>query len=231
MLLRWLGDLVSPPACAACDECLADGRRAFCRACAGSVERFAGDGPCVAFGLFGGALAVAIRKLKYENRPDLGRPLGGLLMRACRDAGRRADVVLPVPLHQRRLVARGYNQAALLAAHLAIEMDVRLDPHVLVRSAETRPQAELGRAERRTNVAGAFAVARPERIRGRAVALVDDVATTGATLEACSHTLSQAGARSVDCFVVAVTPDWSTDRPAPPDAREKRRGTVSSAAR
>jgi ComF family protein len=231
MLLRWVGDLLSPPACAACDERVSDGRRAFCQACAGTVERFASDGTCVAFGLFGGALAVAIRRLKYQHRPDLGRPLGSLLRRACREAGGRAEVVVPVPLHERRLVARGYNQAALLGAHLAIEMGVRVDPYVLLRCVDTPPQAELGRAARSTNLTEAFAVVRSDRIRGRTVALVDDVTTTGATLHACRRALLSAGARTVECFVVAVTPGWSTDRPVPADAREKTRGTILSVAR
>jgi ComF family protein len=189
--------------------------------CADSVERCADDRACVAFGLFGGALAVAIRKLKYQHRPDLGRPLGNLLRRACREAGRSAQVVVPVPLHERRLVLRGYNQAALLAAHLATEMGVRMEPHALVRRVDTPPQADLGRAERMTNLANAFAAARSDRIRGRAVALVDDVTTTGATLHACGRALLSAGARSVEWYVVAVTPGWSNDRPVPTDAREK----------
>jgi ComF family protein len=231
MMLRWLGDLLSPPACAACDGWLADGGRAFCRACAESVERWADDGSHVAFGLFGGALAVAIRKLKYQHRPDLGRPLGNLLRRACREAGRSAQVTVPVPLHERRLVVRGYNQAALLAAHLATEMGVRMEPHALLRCVDTPPQAELGRAERMANLANAFAVARPDRIRGRSVALVDDVTTTGATLRACVHALLSAGARSVECYVVAVTPDWSNDRPALMGAREKNEGSILSVAR
>jgi ComF family protein len=231
MLLRWIGDLLSPPSCAACDGRVDDGWRAFCHACADSVERCADDGPCIAFGLFGGALAVAIRRLKYQHRPDLGRPLGSLLRRACRDAGRTADVVLPVPLHARRLVARGYNQAALLGAHLAIELGARVDPNVLIRCADTPPQADLGRSERMANLAGAFSVVRPGRVQGRTIALVDDVTTTGATLDACRRALLSAGARRVECFVVAVTPDWSTDRPVPPGAREKTGGMISSVAR
>ena len=233
MIIRLLGDLLSPPTCAACDTRLFDGRHVFCRACSSSVERFSGGRACVAFGLFGGALAVAIRKLKYQNRPDLGRPLGSLLRRACRDSGRCADVVIPVPLHERRLVARGYNQAALLASHLAIEMAVPMMPHVLVRRLDTPSQAGLGRAERRTNLANAFAVAVRGRAKGRAIALVDDVTTTGATLNACSAVLLSAGARSVESFVVAVTPEWATDGPSRQldDTTEKRRGTISPVAR
>jgi len=230
MIIRWLGDLVSPPACAACDVRLPDGRRAFCRVCSGSIERFSGKGECVAFGLFGGALAVAIRKLKYRNRPDLGRPLGSLLRRACRDAGRRAEIVIPVPLHERRLVARGYNQAALLAGHLAIEMAAPMLPHALVRCVDTPSQAELGRAERMNNLAGAFVVARPGAVEGLAIALVDDVTTTGSTLDACARALFSAGARSVESFVVAVTPEWASDRPLAAPG-EKRRGTISPVAR
>jgi ComF family protein len=225
MVLRWLGDLFSPPACAACGEAVRTGRQAFCRACARSIERYAGDDACVAFGLFGGALAVAIRRLKYQQRPDLARPLGSLLRRACRDARSRAEVVVPVPLHESRLVERGYNQAALLGAHLAREMGARFDVHALIRHADTPPQAALSRVQRLANVADAFSVVRPERIRTRVVALVDDVTTTGATLDACRHALLGAGAKSVRCFVVAATPGPPAQLAVPADAEIEKEGS------
>lgn len=203
-MLRWLGDLVSPPACAACDERLAYARRVFCPACSNCVERLSSnDARVIAFGLYGGALASAIRRLKYHQRPDLARPLGSLLRHACRDAHERADVVIPVPLHKSRLAARGYNQAALLGRYLAIEMGARMHTMVLVRPVDTVSQAELGREERKANVADAFAVQRPDIVRGRTIALVDDVTTTGATLDACSRALLAARARQVRWFVLA----------------------------
>jgi ComF family protein len=160
----------------------------------------------IAFGYYGGALAQAIRRFKYEERPDLARPLGALLRRACRDAGLSVDAVLPVPLHSRRLVERGYNQSALLAAHVAAELGAPLLTTTLKRAIDTSPQAELSGDERPHNVKGAFVVDSENWIEGRMVILVDDVSTTGATLAAARAPLLRAGARHVFTVVLARTP-------------------------
>jgi ComF family protein len=228
VLIDLIGDLLSPPRCASCDSLVAR-RLAFCAACAASVERsgtlnsagrereravFADGAPrdddvdratAIAFGYYGGALAQAIRRFKYEDRPDLARPLGQLLRGACRDAAVRADAVLPVPLHARRLVTRGYNQAALLAAHVAAEIDAPLLTSTLVRAVDTASQVEQSSGGRQSNVEGAFAVTNAAWVEGRTLALVDDVTTTGATLAACRRTLLSAGARRVIHVVVART--------------------------
>lgn len=172
----------------------------------------------LAFGYYGGALGQAIRRLKYEDRPDLARPLGELLRGACRTARIRADVVVPVPLHPRRLVLRGYNQCSLLAARVATEIDAPLVTSALARAVDTQPQAALARAGRRTNVAAVFTVPVPQAIRGGVVALVDDVSTTGSTLDACGCALLSAGARRVVRIVVARTPPSALGIPLRLDA-------------
>lgn len=117
----------------------------------------------------------------------------------------RVDVVIPVPLHPARLAARGYNQAALLGAAVAGELAVPLVARALSRTRATPPQARLDRAARLGNVAGAFRVRMPARVRGRRVLLIDDVSTTGATLAACAAALREAGAAEVTALVVART--------------------------
>jgi ComF family protein len=201
-LVVWLGDALAPPSCAACDGRL-NRRSVFCSTCAGAVVP-AGPSSVVAFALFGGPVATALRRLKYDDRPDLAGPLGDLLRRAARDAGLCADVVVPVPLHPARLAERGYNQSALLGAAVARELDAPLEARALVRTRPTAQQARLDQASRRENVAGAFTVrAGGAAIRGRRVVLVDDVATTGATLEACRTALLEGGAASVTALCVA----------------------------
>jgi ComF family protein len=201
-LVTWLGDALAPPACAACDAGL-NRRSVLCATCADAVVA-AGPSGVVAFALYGGPIAVALRRLKYDDRPDLAGPLGHLLRRAARGAGLRADVVVPVPLHPARLAERGYNQAALLAAAAARELDAPLEARALVRTRHTSQQARLDRAGRLQNVAGAFAARRGGAgVRGKRVVLVDDVATTGATLEACRAALLDAGAVSVTALCVA----------------------------
>jgi ComF family protein len=110
----------------------------------------------------------------------------------------RCDVVVPVPLHPLRQLSRGFNQAAELARFLRLPIATALR-----RTRNTGSQADLPAASRHANVRGAFAVTRRDDIRGRCVVLVDDVSTTGATLEACARTLLEAGAQEVRAIIAA----------------------------
>ena len=218
-MMGWLADILSPPRCAACAFALPRHGRVFCAGCAATVERIGADAfgarlvasgspreeECVAFASYGGALGTAIRRFKYDGAAYLARPLGALLRAACRAAKLGADVVVPVPLHPHRLVARGYNQSVLLAREVAAELDARLAARALARVIDTAAQAELARAARHTNVRGAFRVRSARSIEGLSIALVDDVMTTGATLSACARPLLEAGARSVTRVVLART--------------------------
>jgi ComF family protein len=205
VILDWLGDLLSPPRCAACSAALAVGRGVFCVPCAASVETCEGATDPIAFAEYGGAVARAVQRFKYEDSPELARPLGALLCRACRSCALRADAIVPVPLHARRLARRGYNQSALLGRHVARLLGAPLVTGALVRAVDTVPQVELAREARRANVEGAFRVTHAALVHGRTIALVDDVSTTGATLRACRLALVAAGASRVTSVVLART--------------------------
>jgi ComF family protein len=205
VLLDWLGDLLSPPRCAACASALGDGRDAFCVPCAASIEECDTATDPIAFAEYGGGLARAVQRFKYEDRPDLARPLGALVRRACQRRHFAADFVVPVPLHARRLAVRGYNQSALLGHHVARSIGARLVTGALARIVDTVPQVDLPREARRSNVEGAFRVSRAALVEGRTIALVDDVSTTGATLHACRKALIDAGANRVTSVVLART--------------------------
>lgn len=145
-------------------------------------------------GPYEGRLREIIHLFKYDRRPTLAGPLARLMRRQGGDLLADADCVVPVPLHFRRRRSRGFNQATELAR--------RLGPPVLDalrRTSATLPQMELPAARRHQNVRGAFAVAPRTRadLRGARVVLVDDVATTGATLEACGRVLRGCGVREV----------------------------------
>jgi ComF family protein len=200
-----LASVVARSRCAACDARVAH-LAAFCDACASTAERACeSEEPSFAAFTYGGAVARAIARLKYDGRPDLARPLGDVLWRALEPRARqvRDAIVVPVPLHVSRLAERGFNQSALIARRLARHLGAPLLPLALARVRETPPQATLNREARIANVADAFRARQPERVERRVVLLVDDVRTTGATMEACTRVLMAAGAASVACAVVA----------------------------
>ena len=159
-------------------------------------------------GLFSGSLRLAIHAFKYERVFGLARPLAGFMAErlALPFYPPEADLILPVPLHRRRLRQRGFNQALLLARALYAPWRSRLHPDLLRRIRWTEPQINLTGDDRRRNVRRAFAVPRPEKVEGRRVLLVDDVFTTGATVNECARVLKRAGAESVHVLTLARVP-------------------------
>jgi len=172
-------------------------------------------GPCITHGrpfaaaraasLFGGPVEEMIHRFKYGRKVHLCRPLG--LMAAVRLADFTAehapDLLMPVPLHRKRLRERGFNQALLIARILAREWDLPLAMAGLVRARWTIPQVRLSAAERAQNVRGAFAVADPGAVARKRILLVDDVFTTGSTVDECARVLRRAGASEVLVVTVA----------------------------
>lgn len=155
--------------------------------------------------VFGDISRDLVHGLKYGDRLDLAQPMARLMAQAGRDVIAQADLILPVPLHAFRLWRRRFNQAALLTRHLATASKKKWRTDALVRVRATPSQITLSRLERHRNVAGAFAVppAAEAHVHGRRILLVDDVLTTGATLDACARTLRRAGATHVDALTFA----------------------------
>ena len=192
------------PVCDGCgapfDYGLGEGVR--CPACAARPRAFArARAAC----LYDDASRGVILQLKHADRLDLAPLFARWLSRAARDLLAEADAVAPVPLHPFRLLGRRYNQAAEIARPLARSWKLDYLPDALIRARATQTQGGKSGTGRRRNVAGAFAVA-PRRIgqvAGRRILLVDDVLTTGATVEGCARALLKAGAARVDVAVVA----------------------------
>lgn len=154
---------------------------------------------------FGGLLREVLHRFKYQKGVYYCEDLVDLLegtVRAHFDAD-AVDVVMPVPLYSLRLRSRSYNQAGLLAESLAARLGRRFDDVSLCRNRSTGTQTKLHREERRENMKGAFTVLRPEWVRNRTILIVDDVMTTGSTLDSCAHALKKAGASRVWCVAVA----------------------------
>jgi ComF family protein len=168
-----------------------------------------------AIGLYDGALREIIHAFKYQRRRSIGRALAARMRVAGADLLRDADIAVPVPLHAARRRQRGFNQAADLARGLGLPV-----VEALRRNRATRSQVELPAAQRHRNVRDAFEVAAPRRRRwlgrrdtapaldGLCVVLVDDVSTTGATLEACARVLKAAGVREVRALTAARVAGW-----------------------
>ncbi len=154
----------------------------------------------VGFGLYDGVLKKAINRLKYHKVKRLSGPLSDILLT---NKIPRTDIVLPVPLHSRRMRERGFNQSALLSRHLADRLGMRLEINCLAKIKDTAPQVGLSSKDRILNIKGAYAVHKTEALMGSDILLVDDVFTTGATLRECSKVLKKAGARKIYALTLA----------------------------
>lgn len=196
------------PLCARCGApfgALADVEHA-CGRCLTQPPAFGRARACAIYDATQGAhdpVKSVLQRYKYNRDVGLARPLGQLLIERCPLPFVDYDVVVPVPLHLSRLRWRGFNQSSLLAAMLGRATGLVVDPLSLQRIRPTVPQVELTETERRRNVARAFRVVRPERLRGGRILLVDDVYTTGATVAECTRALCAAGVKSVDVLTLA----------------------------
>jgi ComF family protein len=148
-------------------------------------------------------LNTAIQHFKYHRDLSTGKALAALGVKHFPFGEERYDMVVPVPLHLQRLRWRGFNQSLVLAQAIGHRYSTTVDPYVLERTRSTSPQTHLTEHERRANVRGAFTATAPERLAGKQVLLVDDVYTSGATVEECTRALLDGGAKIVDVFTLA----------------------------
>lgn len=226
-LYRYVLDIFLPPCCVVCnkvetwlcDDCLQEislfkapicpqcGRplsgNQVCRVC--NVMPLRAKPIRSAF-LFEGHVRDIIHALKYRGATNIVQVLSGKLATAWKYHGMESDVFVPVPLHPNRELKRGYNQAVVIADVLSRELHIPVAKQALVRTRNTASQTKLNRQERQKNVDGAFLCTESTGIIDKRITLVDDVATTGATLDACAATLLDNGAKSVNAFTLARAP-------------------------
>ncbi|MFW6147148.1 MAG: ComF family protein [Thermodesulfobacteriota bacterium] len=148
-----------------------------------------------------------IHRFKYSSETHLASSLGGLLASFVKELllDPKSFMTVPVPLHKHRLAERGFNQSLLLARTVSSILETPLDYRSLVRKKDTRSQTGLARKDRKKNIARAFSVISNSAFKGKNVLLVDDVLTTGYTLNECAQTVKQSGALKVICLALART--------------------------
>lgn len=207
---------VQSPLCSQCGAVFSaiDGEDHLCENCIRAPRHFH---QARAAGIYEGALRRMIQDFKFHGKIHLARPFGLLMLHAfygmyAQNAPAVPGTVVPVPLHAGRLRKRGFNQAFLVASHL-IDLNRQYpDPRgfalktsrdMLLRCRPTHPQTGLNKDRRKTNIAGAFAVNAPIKAAGKNILLIDDVYTTGATVDECARVLIQAGAARVDVLTLA----------------------------
>ena len=209
----WLSDLIGliyPEICCACNQRLTKQEETICLHCIYSLPKtnfLKYDDNPIARHLWGrvpfehatsmfyftkkGRIQNLMYELKYNGRYDVGLKLGISLGAALKDIDfwKEVDVILPVPLHPKKLKLRGYNQSDAIAEGMAEAMEIETDPSVLRRVKFNKSQTQKGKLERWSNVENIFELKNAEKVKGKHVLLIDDVLTTGSTLEACAETL------------------------------------------
>ena len=195
---------IGPLYCLRCGKPLPDGG-AHCYQCRGSKARHFKCKIIRSAVVFGPQVRELVHSFKYADQPHLASYLAGWMNQLWThyvDLS-EAEVLIPVPLHHKKHKQRGYNQSELLAHELAKLRGLPLDIQSLIRTRNTPSQTQFGREGRLANMSGAFTCINPSAVKGKIVLLIDDVATTGATLEGCAEALKEAGAKKVIAYTFA----------------------------
>ena len=195
---------VGPLYCQRCGKPLPDGG-AHCYQCRGSKAKQFKCKIIRSALVFGPQVRELVHHFKYADQPYLAAYLAQYMDQSFEKYTElsEAELLIPVPLHKKKQSHRGYNQSELLARELAKTRTMALDTTCLIRSRNTPSQTEFGREGRLANMSGAFTCVNASAVKGKVVLLIDDVATTGATLEGCAQALKEAGAKKVMAYTLA----------------------------
>lgn len=224
--MRILTDFVSlffPRYCLSCSSSLVGGEETLCTRCIINLPktnydlndnpiklRLAGRLP-LTYGLAylklkkGGVVQKMLHQLKYNNHPEIGIKIGKVFGHELKRDGldQAFDLIIPVPLHKSRMRKRGYNQSAKFAEGLSYALGIPWDESIAIRKVSTKTQTNKSKLDRWENVKGVFSMSKSAAIMGKRILLVDDVITTGATLEACGTHLVKHGCVQISVACVA----------------------------
>jgi ComF family protein len=217
--------LIYPNCCAACSDALVKGEELICSRCILELpqtyyhldienplkRRLSGRFPIqfawsyVKFSKSGNIQRL-LHNLKYRNQPEIAIVLGKVFAQRIRESGVSFyfDIIIPVPLHKSRLRKRGYNQSAKFAQGLSQGFNIPWAENILIRKTQTETQTRKTKLKRWENVSAVFDLEDAFRVQGKHILLVDDVITTGATIEACAKVLTEGGCRIVSVISIAV---------------------------
>lgn len=216
-MLKWIINLLFPPKCIFCSKILDVNKDVFiCNDCLGRVPFMEGSSIKLKSGInyyddvicvceYTGIIKEALLRFKFSNKPSYHITFARLLLDRINkvyDIG-MFDMIISVPLHPLKESTRGYNQSYLISGALSRKTGIKEESGLISRIRDTGSQSLLTRSERLTNVKDAFKVNETSKVEGKAILLVDDVMTTGSTLNECSKTLKQAGAKKVVVAVIA----------------------------
>lgn len=193
---------ITEPKCKKCGKELGDGRKEYCIDCSMKKHYFKMN---VSVFKYSNMVSKSLYKFKYHNRRSYGKYYGEAIVMNCIDDIRRwgCDVIIPVPIHYKKRIKRGYNQATLIAKELGERVNIPVDDKYLYRVVNTKPMKELEKNERKKNVEKAFKIYKSV-VKYKKIILVDDIYTTGSTLDECSKALLEAGAEEVFCICMLV---------------------------
>lgn len=227
-LVTDFSDLLFPTLCVGCTRSLTPGERILCTHCRINLpetgqhkalydnlalNKFAGKVPVqfvasYVYFIKGGIVQKLVHHIKYKGQKEAAKEIAvwyGNQLKSETDLPNKIDILIGVPLHKSRLHQRGYNQADWIAEGLSESLSVPMRTDILVRKRFKTSQTRKNRMERWENVKTVFAVTKPEDVKNKRIALVDDVLTTGATLEACAIELLKAGCQSVGILTIGAT--------------------------
>ncbi|HOA96430.1 MAG TPA: ComF family protein [Acetivibrio saccincola] len=215
-MIKWLKNLLFPPKCIFCNDILDIKSEEFiCSDCPSKIPFLNEEISLKPGDFYDGILCLfkykgivknAITRYKFHGKMSYYRVFARLLAEKIKETEilQNTDMILSVPLHRNKEQKRGYNQAYLIAKELGKLLETEEQSHVLKRIRNTESQSLLPKYKRKSNVKGAFLVVHPSKIKGKSILLVDDVMTTGSTLNECSRVLKEAGAEKVFVAVLAT---------------------------